>query len=305
MRSVALVPFLLCSSLYSQVSLHERIVTIAADTKGTVQVSCLLPGIALKCNFNADTHPPIQSMFKFPLAMAVLHLADSGKLLEAQRPGESINTTLDRTVRFLPEDRIADTYSPLQDRYPEANVDVSLRELIQLSAGRSDNAATQVLLRIIGGPSVVQTYIRSLGIAAFQLQDGEDVLARDPMAQYRNWIAPTAAIRLLELLVRQPPLSPVANAFLLQTLTESRTTPNRLRAGLPQGTVLAHKSGTSGERNGIAAATNDIGLITLPNGGYLAVAVFVTDSHADEATRDQVIERIGRVIYDEALTRRP
>lgn len=305
MRSVALVPFLLCSSLYSQVSLHERIVTIAADAKGTVQVSCLLPGIALKCNFNADTHPPMQSMFKFPLAMAVLHLADSGKLLEAQRPGESINTTLDRTVRFLPEDRIADTYSPLQDRYPEANVDVSLRELIQLSAGRSDNAATQVLLRIIGGPSVVQTYIRSLGIAAFQLQDGEDVLARDPMAQYRNWIAPTAAIRLLELLVRQPPLSPVANAFLLQTLTESRTTPNRLRAGLPQGTVLAHKSGTSGERNGIAAATNDIGLITLPNGGYLAVAVFVTDSHADEATRDQVIERIGRVIYDEALTRRP
>lgn len=51
----------------------------------------------------------MQSMFKFPLAIAVLHLADTGKLLEAQKPGESINTTLDRTVRFLPEDRIADT----------------------------------------------------------------------------------------------------------------------------------------------------------------------------------------------------
>jgi hypothetical protein len=44
---------------------------------------------------------------------------------------------LDRTVRFLPEDRIPNAYSPLQDRYPNANVDVPLRELIQLAAGQA------------------------------------------------------------------------------------------------------------------------------------------------------------------------
>ena len=247
----------------------------------------------------------MQSMFKFPLAMTVLHLADQGKLLPAQKHGEAIDRILDRTVLFRPEDRIENTYSPLQDRYPRANVDVSLRELLELSAGKSDNAATQVLLRVIGGASVVQNYIHSLGISEFQLLDGEDVLARDPTAQYRNWISPAAAIQLLEMLVTHPSLSSRANAFLVQTLTESMTTPNRLRAGLPKGVVLAHKSGTSGEQNGIAAATNDVGLITLPNGRTLAVAVFVTDSHADEPTRDSVIARIGRAIYDDAVAGNP
>ncbi len=285
----------------AQTALQARVARIAADAQGTVSVSCLLPGTALNCDLHPHNHSPMQSMFKFPLALTVLHLADTGKLLPTQRPGESIEATLDRNVRFLPEDRIPHTYSPLQDRYPEANVDVSLRELIQLAAGKSDNAATETLLRIVGGPSVVQRYVRSLGIAGFQLQDGEQGLARDPTAQYRNWIMPAAAVRLLERLVIDPPLSSAANDFLLRTLTASVTGPNRLRAGLPAGTVLAHKTGTSGEHNGKAEATNDIGLTTLPDGRHLAVAVLITDAHANEATRDRVIARIGRAAYDEAL----
>ena len=285
----------------AQSALHAKVASIAADAKGTVAVSCLLPGTALNCDLRQHHHSPMQSVFKFPLAMTVLHLAETGKLLPAQRPDESISITLDRTVRFLPEDRIPQAYSPLQDRYPEANVDVPLRELIQLAAGASDNAAADVLLRIVGGPSVVQDYIRSLGIKEFQLQDGEHGLHRDPTAQYRNWISPTAAVQLLERLISDPLLSSEANNLLLQTLTDSVTGSNRLRAGLPVGTILAHKTGTSGEHGGKAAATNDIGLITLPDGRRLAVAVFITDARADEATRDRVIALIGRAAYDAAL----
>ncbi len=243
----------------------------------------------------------MQSVFKFPLALTVLHLAETGQLLPGQRPGEALNTTLDRTVRFLPEDRIADSYSPITDRYPEANVDISLRELIRLVAGESDNGATETLLRIIGGPPVVQNYVRSLGIEGFQLQDGEKALHRDPTAQYRNWMEPAMAVQLLLRLVVNSPLSKEANDFLLKVLTESRTTVHRLRAGLPEGTALAHKSGSSGEHAGKAAATNDIGLITLPDGRRLAVAVFVTDATANEGTRDKIIARIGRAVYDEGV----
>lgn len=42
---------------------------------------------------------------------------------------------------------------------------------------------------------------------------------------------------------------------------------------------------------GVAHATNDIGLISLPDGRRIAITVFVTDSTADEATREQVIAR--------------
>jgi beta-lactamase class A len=285
----------------AQSALQKRVASIAADAEGTVSVSCLLPGTALNCDLHPHNHSPMQSVFKLPLALAVLHLAETGKLLPSQSPGESMSNTLDRTVRFLPEDRIPRTYSPLQDRNPEANVDVSLRELIELSVGQSDNVASDMLLRIVGGPTVVQDYVRSLGITGFQLQDSERGLNRDPTAMYRNWIEPAAAVQLLERLITNPPLSSEANDFLLRTLTASTTGPNRLRAGLPKGAVLSHKTGTSGEHNGKAEATNDIGLSTLPDGRCLAVAVFVTDARANEATRDSVIARIGRAAYDEAL----
>lgn len=285
----------------AQSALQSQISTIAAQAQGTVSVSCSLPGTALNCDLNPHNHSPMQSVFKFPLALAALHLADLGKLLPLQRPNEPLNVTLDRTVRFLPEDRIPGAYSPLQDRYPEANVDISLRELIQLTAGLSDNAASDILLRVVGGPAVVQTYIRSLGIAEFQLQDSEQVLHRDLTAQYRNWLEPAAAVRLLQLLAGNSPLSPSATDFLMKILTDSATTPNRLRAGLPPGTVLAHKSGTSGEHNGKAEATNDIGLITLPDGRRLAIAVFITDARANESTRDAVIAQISKAIYAAAL----
>lgn len=290
----------LASPAFSQ-SLQSQISAIAAQARGTVSVSCSLPGTSLNCDLNPHNHSPMQSVFKFPLALTALHLADAGKLLPTQRPGEQLSVTLDRTVRFLPEDRIPGAYSPLQDRYPEANVDVSLREIIQLTAGLSDNAASDILLRVVGGPAVVQTYIRSLGIAEFQLQDSEQVLHRDLTAQYRNWLEPAAAVRLLQLLAGNSPLSPSATEFLMKILTDSTTTPNRLRAGLPPGTVLAHKSGTSGEHDGKAEATNDIGLITLPDGRRLAIAVFITDARANESTRDAVIAQISKAIYAAAL----
>jgi beta-lactamase class A len=254
----------------------------------------------LNCDLNPHNHAPMQSMFKYPLALTVLHLADTGKLFPDQRSGEPVNVTLDRMVRFLPEDRIPNAYSPLQDRYPNANVDVPLRELIQLAAGESDNGATETLLRIIGGPSVVQSYIHSLGITAFQLIDSEHDLDRDESLQYRDWIEPAAAVQLLQRLIHNPPLSPVPNGLLVKTLTASVTGPNRLRAGLPAGTLLAHKTGSSATHGGITAATNDIGLITLPDGRKLAIAVLVTDSRADEATREGVIAHIARAAYDEA-----
>jgi beta-lactamase class A len=301
MRSLVLLLAVAPSTAFTQTLLQAKVAAIANDARGTVSVACLLPDTTLNCDLHPHNHSPMQSMFKYPLALTVLHLADTGKLFSGQRPREPVHVILDRKVRFLPEDRIPGAYSPLQVRYPNANVDVTLRELIQLAAGQSDNGATETLLRIIGGPAVVQRYIHSLGITGFQLIDTERDLDRDESFQYRDWIEPAAAVQLLQSLVHNPPIPPEANAFLVETLTVSVTGPGRLRAGLPAGTPLAHKTGSSGIHGGITAATNDMGLITLPDGRKLAIAVLVTDSRADEATRDGVIARIGRAAYDEAI----
>ena len=81
-------------------------------------------------------------------------------------------------------------------------------------------------------------------------------------------------------------------------MTESTTFPARIKGLLPASTVVAHKTGSSGTRNGLTAATNDIGIVTLPDGRHMAIAVFVSDSKADDATRDAVIAKIARLAWE-------
>jgi len=278
------------SSLSAQTPLQDEIRKIAGDARGRVAVACALPGSNLNCNLEAHSRPPMQSVFKLPLAVYVLHLVETGKF------------SLDQPIRFLPSDRILpETYSPLQDKYPNGDVDVPLRELLRLAASLSDNAAADTLLRVAGGPADVDTYIKSLGVEGFHLEDGEHALHRDASAQYRNWFAPAGAVQLLRRLSDNSPLTAEHTELLLGWMKDSPTGAHRLRAELPAETIVMHKTGTSGVKDGVASATNDIGMITLPDGRRLALAVFVTDSRADEATREGVIARVANAAYSAAL----
>jgi beta-lactamase class A len=60
---------------------------------------------------------------------------------------------------------------------------------------------------------------------------------------------------------------------------------------------VAHKTGSSETLNGLTRATNDAGVITLPNGRHLAITVFISDSTADTATREGVIARIAQAAW--------
>jgi beta-lactamase class A len=231
----------------------------------------------------------VQSVFKLPLALTVLHQVERGML------------SLDQRVRFLPQDRILPhVYSPLQDQYPDAGVDVPLHELLRLAVSLSDNVAADILLRLVGGPKAVNTYIAALQIRGFHLQDTEAVLHHEVSAQYRNWFEPAGAVQLLRRISDNSPLTSEHTVLLLGWMTPALRT-KRLEGDLPAGTRVAHKSGTSDVDHGLAHATNDIGLILLPDGRRIAIAVFVTDSTADEATREQVIARIARAAYDASL----
>jgi len=279
----------LSGSTSAPASLQSTIRTIAAEAKGTVAVACGLPGRALDCNLNSATHAPMQSVFKLPLVVTVLRQVEAGRL------------AMNQLVRFSPDDRfLPPTVSPLQDRHPQGGVDVSIQELSQLAVSESDNVAADILLRTVGGPAVVTAEIQRLSAADFHLEDSEHGLHRDVTAQYRNWMTPLAAVSLLRTLADHSPLSPAHTSMLFDWMEHS-VKARRLKGDLPPGIVVAHKPGTSGVDDGLAHATNDIGLITLPTGVRLAVAVFVVDARAPEATREKVIARIARAIYDAAL----
>jgi beta-lactamase class A len=128
----------------------------------------------------------MQSVFKVPLALMALHLVEQGRF------------SLDQPIRFQAGDRILPrAYSPLQDKYPTAEVDVPLRELLRLAVSLSDNVAADVVLRIAGGPAVVDKYVKAIGVTGFHLEDNEAALHRDVAAQYRDWFEPAGAVQLL------------------------------------------------------------------------------------------------------------
>jgi len=281
---------LLASSAFAQTALQQQIRAIAADAHGKVSVACSLPDSSLNCDLDPHAHPPMQSVFKAPLALTALHLVEERKF------------SLDQPIRFLASDRfLHHTYSPLQDKYPEAEVDVPLRELLRLAVSLSDNTAADIVLRIVGGPAVVDSYIKSIGVLGFHLEDGEHGLARHVSAQYRNWFEPAGAVDLLRRIDTNSPLSREHTQLLLKWMEDAPTGPHRIKGQLPAGTIVRHKTGTSGTGNGMTYATNDIGLITLPDGRRLAIAIFVTDSTAGEPTRDAVIARISKAAYDTAI----
>src|SRR5260370_3843354 len=102
----------------------------------------------------------MQSVLKGRLALTVLHQVEQNPF------------SVDQRVRFLSHDRILPhVYSPLQDQYPDAGVDVPLHELLRMTVSLSDDVAADILLRLVGGPKAVNTYIAALRGSGFHLHD--------------------------------------------------------------------------------------------------------------------------------------
>jgi beta-lactamase class A len=267
-------------------SLRANIQTIALDAKGTVGVAIL--GIENRdtLSYNGRLHFPMQSVMKFPIAVTVLHLIDEGKF------------TLDQPIHIGKND-LFKTYSPLQDKFPQGNVDVSIRELLSYMVSLSDNVACDVLLKTIGGPEVVDTYMHSFGVKQIAIKASEFQMAQEWDVQFTNWVQPKEIIRLLDIATKPNFLSKNSHDYLWKILEATSTGRNQIKGLLPAGTIVAHKTGSSGTNAlGITAATNDIGIITLPNGKHLAIAVFITNSPVDLPARESVIAHIAKTVYD-------
>jgi beta-lactamase class A len=154
---------------------------------------------------------------------------------------------------------------------------------------------------VAGGASEVQSYLTQIGITDIKIVNTEKEIGGDWTTQYDNWATPNAAVEMLRS-IRKNWVADTGQEekemWLIAFMKESQPGPHRLKGLLPKGTIVAHKTGSSGTQNGITAATNDIGIIYLPNGNHVAIDVFVSDSPADEKTREAVIAKIAKAVWD-------
>ena len=179
-----------------------------------------------------------------------------------------------------------------------AGTKIPLWHVIEYAISQSDGTASDVLMNLAGGAGEVQKYIDELGIKEMAVKSTEKELAKDPKVQYENFATPNAAVGLLTELKSGNSLERERRKLIMDFMNESVPGQDRLRGMLPDSAYVAHKTGTSGTRGGVTAATNDIGIIQLPNGNYALIAVFVGDSKADDNARAAVIAKAAKAVWD-------
>ncbi len=273
--------------------LKSKIEQITKDKKAKVGVAILDFDGKESLDVYGNDHFPMQSVFKFHLALAVLNQVDAGKF------------TLNQKIFVSKADLKPNWWSPLKTKYPDGDVDLPLSEVLSFTVSQSDNLGCDILFKLLGGPKVANDYIRSLGIKEVSIVSNEEVMQADWNVQYENYSSPIAAVQLLEKFHKKNILSKSSYDFLWKTMVETTTGKTKIKAGLPINTVFGHKTGWSGtNKDGLTGATNDIGIITLPNGKQFAIAVFVTNSMEKEATNDTMIAEIGKVACDYFLVKK-
>jgi beta-lactamase class A len=334
----------------------ERVLAeIALAAKGKVGVGAVMLETGDAAYLDRNGHYAMQSVYKLPIAMAAAKMVDSGTV------------RFDSEINISPDDYVRRGYhSPIRNLNPQGTV-MRLDDIIRYSLSESDGSANDVLLDLAGGPAKVQEYLTSIGITDIKVSDSTKAISMDWDTQYRNWATPEASVQLLiKLLDRQAGLSEESTSLILEAMSESHTGRHRIRRGMPEGSTLAHKTGTGGrpsevpgfwkklaESNANTVAGNannkasntitkratpsptpkpgpaprrgvvntnadaeedssashemtsvvaDIGIIRLPDGRHIILAVYINDSVSDGSTREHVIADIARAVCERWTT---
>ena len=273
---------------YAQKSgLKKDLTTIIKGKQATVAVSVLSLDDHFSLEINGNKKLPMLSVFKFHIALAVLCQVDEGKL------------SLDQNIFIKKSELLLNTWSPIREKYPDGNIEMPLGELIKYTVAQSDNNGCDILLRLIGGTETVQKFIDHQGIKNFQIKADEEKMHQGYEFMYWNWTTTNAANLLLKRFYEGKILSKNSTGFLMKILVETSTGATKLVAQLPKGTLVAHKTGSSGkDEKGLTVAENDIGIVTLPNGKHYAISVFVSDSMESEETNTKMIAAISKIVFD-------
>ncbi len=270
---------------------------IAGTARGRVGVALIHLESGATLHLRGDERFPMASIVKLPIAIEVLKQV-------AER-----TITLDRAVWLAASD--IRPCCTIERRHPQGGVSRTVRELLELAMVESDNTAADALLKLVGGPDVVQRRLRAMGFQTISVDRSEGQLLLDmagvtgapPPDQWtvelqrrlvsevdreslnqgrtryltdpRDTATPSETAQLLGRLQLGDLLPRPETDLLLSHMLQTTTGMRRIKGRLPPDTIVAHKTGTT------AVVINDAGIISLPPdskiAGRLVLVVYVAD----------------------------
>jgi len=295
--------------------LQQELERITSHSGGTMGIGALHLESQRSVFVNGDDTFPMASTYKVPIAYQLLLRADRGEI------------RLD-TMLAIEERHHRPGSGMLSNLFIQPGVSLSLRNLTELMLLISDNTATDRVLEMAGGGSAVTAAMRDAGLdgirvdrptlgliadffgvtglppddrftltayrqrtAAVSPAEREGAAARftsDP----RDTATPRDMVALLRKIWTDDGLSPQSAALLRDIMIRCQTGASRIRGMLPPDLVVANKTGT------IGGTLNDVGVIELPDGTHVAVAVFIRGSDASSEVLERAVAHSARAVYD-------
>ncbi|NOU45521.1 MAG: class A beta-lactamase, subclass A2 [Bacteroidales bacterium] len=290
-RLTFLLILLISTQAYSQTieTLRQNIGQIIHSKNSVVGVAINGVDKDDTLSMKGSDHFPMQSVFKFPIALTLLAEMDKG------------NFSLDQKIEIKKSELLPGLWSPIREKYPDGAT-LTIAEILEYTITLSDNVGCDVLLKLLGKPQAVETYFANNNFNDIAVKINEETMQNNWDLQFQNWTTPKEANRILQTFYENKGnlLSQKSYDFVWKMMKATQTGQNRLKGQLPEETIVAHKTGWSGtnETTGITAAVNDIGIIFLPNGKHFYISVFVTESKENIETNEKIISDIAKVAWD-------
>jgi beta-lactamase class A len=237
------------------VGLEQQLAALVAGRSGEFGIAALDLRTGKTVSINGNEPFPMASTVKVAVAAAYLTQVDHGRRTLDQRIGGR-----------------------------------SAYSLMEAMLVHSDNYATDLLIRNLGGPQTVQQWVNWHGLTGISIDRTIAQLLRDrrDLRDPRDSSTPLAMIELLRKIETGNVLRPQSRSFLQVLMARCMTGKNRIRALLPPGTRVENKTGT------LTGLTDDVGFITMPDGRRIAVAIFARGG----TNRPRTIAEAARAIYD-------
>ncbi len=266
--------------------LRQQLNQIISSKNATVGIS--IKGIEDKdtLSINGNLKAPMMSVFKFHIALTVLNRVDEGKL------------SLTQLIFIKKKDLHEYTWSPMREDYPGGNVNLTLDKVLRYTISHSDNNGCDILIDLLGGTKEVQKFINKQGIKDFVIKVNEQQM-RTWENLYVNTTTPLATTALLEKFFKGEILKESTTKYLYQIMVETSRGLTWMKAGLPENTELAHRTGISGTNDAnLRVAMNDIGIVKLPNGKHFILSVYLKNITEKQEDTEKIIAAITKATWD-------
>ena len=235
-------------------NLEQRLNYLVAGKSADVGIAALDLNTGETVSIKGDTPFPMASTVKVAVAALYMAQVDHGR------------RNLDDTINGTP-----------------------VRSLMARMLIHSDNRATDIILKDLGGPTALHDWLKQNGVTGLRVDRTIAQLLSDKRDLWdrRGFQHADGDGRPVEADLRGELIRPESRNYVLGLMAQCETGKNRMKALLP-GVPIEHKTGTL---NGLA---DDVGFLTMPDGHRVAVAIFTRGG----TDRPRTIAEAAKAIYD-------